>query len=109
MRSQRAQLEGQLRAAVQEDDITESLARKGNTDQEKVFEEEIKKHDLWVTYIRTNIQAQENVIRAMTEKNAEYADARLKIDDVVRRREDTIGSLVASYYVQHFRFINGLK
>ena len=98
MRSQRAQLEGQLRAAVQEDDITESLARKGNTDQEKVFEEEIKKHDLWVTYIRTNIQAQENVIRAMTEKNAEYADARLKIDDVVRRREDNIGSLVASYH-----------
>ena len=34
----------------------------------------------------------------MTERNAEYADARLKVDDIVRAREDMIGSLVASYH-----------
>merc|ERR1719334_604894 len=83
---------------MQKDDITESLARRGNKDQEKVFQEEIKKHDQTVAYIRQNIHAQQNIIRAMTEKNAEYADARMKVDEVVRQREDTIGSLVASYH-----------
>ena len=34
----------------------------------------------------------------MTERNAEYADARVKVDNVVRAREDMIGSLVASYH-----------
>ena len=139
MRSQRAQLEGELRASVQNDDITESLARfgtsglyfyvlpcrRGNKDQEKVFEEELKKHDKIVAFIKQNIAAQENIIRfdynnplitgseiypllsnihslptdrAMTERNAEYADARVKVDNVVRAREDMIGSLVASYH-----------
>ena len=77
MRSQRAQLEGELRASVQNDDITESLARfgtsglyfnvlpcrRGNKDQEKVFEEELKKHDKIVAFIKQNIAAQENIIR----------------------------------------------
>merc|ERR550519_790025 len=34
----------------------------------------------------------------MTERNAEYADARVKVDNIVRAREDMIGSLVASYH-----------
>ena len=34
----------------------------------------------------------------MTERNAEYADARVKVDIVVRAREDMIGSLVDSYH-----------
>jgi tyrosine-protein phosphatase non-receptor type 23 len=98
MRGQRAQLEGELRAAVQADDITEGLARHGNTDQEKVFQQELQKHDQTVTYIRQNIHAQQNITQAMTERNAEYADARVKVEEVVRRREDSIGSLVASYH-----------
>ena len=34
----------------------------------------------------------------MTERNAEYADARVKVDNVVRARENVIGSLAASYH-----------
>ena len=80
---------------MQADDITESLARHGNTDQDKVFQQ---KHDQTVAYIRQNIHVQQNITQVMTERNAEYADARVKVEEVVRRREDSIGSLVASYH-----------
>ena len=77
-------LEGELRAGVQNDDITECLARKGAVDQGKIFEEEMRKHDKTVQLIRQNIQAQSNIVRAMTERNAVYADARIKVDEVMR-------------------------
>merc|ERR1719334_1357157 len=85
MRSQRAQLEGEFRAGVQNDDITESLAQKGNVDQSGIFEKELKKHEKTVQLIRQNIQAQVNIVQAMTERNAIYADARLKVDELMRK------------------------
>ena len=39
--------------------------RRGNKDQEKVFEEELKKHDKVVAFIKQNIAAQENIIRSV--------------------------------------------
>ena len=39
------------------------FCRRGNKDQEKVFEEELKKHDKTVAFIKQNIAAQENIIR----------------------------------------------
>ena len=39
--------------------------RRGNKDQEKVFEEELKKHDRVVAFIKQNIAAQENIIRSV--------------------------------------------
>ena len=45
------------------------LRRRGNKDQEKVFEEELKKHDKTVAFIKQNIAAQENIIRCVSCKN----------------------------------------
>ena len=44
--------------------------RRGNKDQEKVFEEELKKHDKVVAFIKQNIAAQENIIRSVEIKEA---------------------------------------
>ena len=44
--------------------------RRGNKDQEKVFEEELKKHDRVVAFIKQNIAAQENIIRSVEIKKA---------------------------------------
>ena len=44
--------------------------RRGNKDQEKVFEEELKKHDRVVAFIKQNIAAQENIIRSVEIKEA---------------------------------------
>ena len=51
MKSQRAQLEGELRAGVL-NDITERMARKGDLDQGKIFEQKMKKHDKTVQLIK---------------------------------------------------------
>jgi len=98
MRNQRAQLEEEFRSGVKKDDITSSLARNTSSDQDAIFKQELAKHDKTVQFIRQNIQAQGNIVRAMGERNAEYADARVKVDELLRRREDMIGSLVASYH-----------
>jgi hypothetical protein len=52
MRGQRHQLMDNLREAIKNDDITNSLASKGNKDNQKVFEDELKKHQATVDYIR---------------------------------------------------------
>ena len=98
MRSQRRQLEQDLRNAVQEDDITGRIAVKGSAEAEKIFVEELKKHDRIIGYIRQNIAAQGAIVQAMSERNAEYADARYKVDSVMRQREEALGHLVASYH-----------
>jgi len=99
MRSQRSKLEEDLRRDLLEDDITGSLAVKGEgADVQQVFEEQLKKHDKTVATIRQNLVAQSNILSAFTESNARFADTRKKVTSVVRRREDTIGSLVASYH-----------
>ncbi len=52
MRRQRRLLEEELREAVRRDDITASLAQRGNKDADKIFQAEIKKHEKTVEYIR---------------------------------------------------------
>ena len=50
-------------------------------------------------HLRQNIRAQNNILAALTEKNAEYAAAREKIGAFVRDRNEMIGGLVASFHV----------
>ena len=52
MKAQRRTLEQDLREAVRRDDITTSLAQRGNKDTDKIFQTEIKKHEKTVEYIR---------------------------------------------------------
>jgi biopolymer transport protein ExbB/TolQ len=52
MKAQRRQLEEELRESIRNDDITASLAQRGNKDVEKLFQSEIKKHEKTVEYIR---------------------------------------------------------
>ena len=47
-------------------DVNLFSCRRGNKDQEKVFEEELKKHDKMVAFIKQNIAAQENIIRLVS-------------------------------------------
>ena len=98
MRNQRIGLEQTLRDAIKNDDITSSLAKHGNRNNSQIFEEEIKKHDRTVEYIRQNIVAQKNILSALAEKNAEYASAREKIDAFVASRTERVDSMIASYY-----------
>ena len=72
MRSQRGQLESELRTAMQEDDITAKLGRAGPNAQqtEKLFATELAKHDRLVGFIRQNISAQTGILQVNIIANA---------------------------------------
>ena len=45
----------------------------------------MKKHDTIVTYIEQNLSAQENILKALTEANAAYADTRKNYTDITKK------------------------
>ncbi|XP_071941772.1 tyrosine-protein phosphatase non-receptor type 23-like [Antedon mediterranea] len=99
MKNQRKHLEKQLREKLQNDDITSTIVTKDEGDRKKFFEEELAKHQSTVTYIEQNLSAQDNILKAVTEANARYADTRKMSADIAQRREDKIQELVMSYTV----------
>ena len=49
------------------------------------FRENLQKHDQVLTYIRQNLTAQDNILRALTDTNAEYAGIRKATGQVLQR------------------------
>jgi tyrosine-protein phosphatase non-receptor type 23 len=52
---------------------------------QEFFKEQIKKHEQTVTYIHQNVAAQDNILRALTETNADYANIRRATVDITQR------------------------
>ncbi|XP_022238599.1 tyrosine-protein phosphatase non-receptor type 23-like [Limulus polyphemus] len=97
MRCQRSMLESQLREAVQNDDITKLLVtRDKNDDLQKLFDEELKKHSHLLGLLEQNLAAQDNILRALTQAHARYADTRKATEDVLQRRKMFVLSLLNS-------------
>jgi len=99
MKDQRVNLEAQLRDSLLADDITKRLVvvAGGEEELENVFAEEMKKHEGLTTLLDKNLAAQENIIRALTEANAAYADERRAQEESSKRRAEVIEDLIASY------------
>lgn len=97
MRKQREMLESQLRDSILNDDITKSLVVKKDEDLETVFKEELQKHDKITQVLDQNLLAQENIIRALTEANAEYAETRRATVELKKKRDSAIQSFLSSY------------
>lgn len=102
MRDQRNSLEKQLRDLIQQDDITTVLVTTERADMkvwtfpfyghsivsciivvcqflafsQKLFEEQLKKYEQVKVYIDQNMAAQENILKALTEANVQYASVR---------------------------------
>ncbi len=87
MKVQRADLASQLRDAVHGDDVTKRLvafadsSSRGGTESEEerrqaFFDNELKKFEPQVKLLRQNMLAQENIVRALTEANANFAETR---------------------------------
>jgi len=45
-----------------------------------LFQEELKKHDSVIGYIKQNLAAQENILNAVTEANVRYAKIKKVVD-----------------------------
>nr|XP_020771686.1 tyrosine-protein phosphatase non-receptor type 23 isoform X3 [Odocoileus virginianus texanus] len=97
MRDQRVSLEQQLRELIQKDDITAALVTADHSEMKKLFEEQLKKYDQLRVYLEQNLAAQDNVLRALTEANVQYAAVRRVLGDLDQKWNSTLQSLVASY------------
>ncbi|XP_004704046.1 tyrosine-protein phosphatase non-receptor type 23 isoform X1 [Echinops telfairi] len=96
MRDQRLSLEQQLRELIQKDDITASLVTTDHSEMKKLFEEQLKKYDQLRVYLEQNLAAQDNVLRALTEANVQYAAVRRVLSDLDQKWNSTLQTLVAS-------------
>merc|ERR1740129_321078 len=65
----------------------------------EIFAAELKKHDTDKGYIEQNLNAQTNIIKAITEVNAKYAPTRRKVADLIDARREKISSLIDSFAV----------
>ncbi|XP_066100749.1 tyrosine-protein phosphatase non-receptor type 23 isoform X1 [Saccopteryx bilineata] len=97
MRDQRVSLEQQLRELIQKDDITASLVTTDHSELKKLFEEQLKKYDQLRVYLEQNLAAQDNVLRALTDANVQYAAVRRVLGEVDQKWNSTLQTLVASY------------
>ncbi|KAK7146978.1 hypothetical protein R3I94_009733 [Phoxinus phoxinus] len=97
MRDQRSSLEKQLRDLIQHDDITTALVTTERADMKKLFEEQLKKYEQVKVYIDQNLAAQENILKALTEANVQYATVRKGLTETEHKWNSTVQMLVASY------------
>ncbi|XP_068180543.1 tyrosine-protein phosphatase non-receptor type 23 [Antennarius striatus] len=97
MREQRSSLEKQLRDLIQQDDITSTLVTTERADMKHVFEEQLKKYEQVKVYIDQNLAAQENILKALTEANVQYATVRKGLTQTEQQWNSTVQGLVGSY------------
>lgn len=126
MREQRSSLEKQLRDLIQQDDITSTLVTTERADMkvrvpacrsgsehrgvmkpqyfctrllssQHIFEEQLKKYEQVKVYIDQNLAAQENILKALTEANVQYASVRKGLGQTEQQWNSTVQGLVGSY------------
>ncbi|KAI5092470.1 tyrosine-protein phosphatase non-receptor type 23 isoform X1, partial [Silurus meridionalis] len=97
MKDQRSSLEKQLRELIQQDDITTALVTTERTDMKRLFEEQLKKYEQVKVYIDQNLAAQENILKALTDANVQYATVRKSLTETELKWNSTVQMLVASY------------
>ncbi|KAL7829883.1 hypothetical protein AOLI_G00307680 [Acnodon oligacanthus] len=97
MRKQRISLENQLRDLIQKDDMTSVLVTTERYQFKALFEEQLKKYDQLKGYIDQNLAAQENILKALTEANVQYAVVRKTLTLTEQQWHSSVQSLVASY------------
>uniref|UniRef100_A0AAY5F4T0 Tyrosine-protein phosphatase non-receptor type 23 n=1 Tax=Electrophorus electricus TaxID=8005 RepID=A0AAY5F4T0_ELEEL len=97
MKDQRSSLEKQLRELIQQDDITAALVTTERADMKRLFMEQLKKYEQVKMYIDQNLAAQENILKALTEANVQYATVRKILTDTEHKWNSTVQMLVASY------------
>ncbi|XP_061530665.1 tyrosine-protein phosphatase non-receptor type 23 isoform X1 [Phycodurus eques] len=97
MRDQRGTLEKQLRDLIHQDDITSTLVTTERADIKHVFEEQLKKYEQVKVYIDQNLAAQENILKALTEANVQYASVRKGLSQTEQQWTGTVQGLVGSY------------
>ncbi|PIO73770.1 BRO1-like domain protein [Teladorsagia circumcincta] len=99
MQTQRAQLLQRFTEEMNNDNIAKKLLSERDTDHKEMFSTELKKHDETLKYLDANMNAQEKILSALTEANADFSDYRKKIKASLNTRSEHIMTLVTAYDV----------
>ncbi|XP_043073303.1 tyrosine-protein phosphatase non-receptor type 23b [Puntigrus tetrazona] len=97
MRKQRISLESQLRDLIHKDDITGVLVTTDRAEIKTLFAEQLKKYDQLKGYIEQNLVAQDNILKALTEANVQYAPVRKTLTLTEQQWNSTAQALIASF------------
>lgn len=85
MRKQRIRLIADLRTALDKDDITPQALIDPYSDSNPIIKAQLSRHDKAIAVIDQNLAAQANILKALTEANANFADFRKQIFDTIER------------------------
>ncbi|TKR94620.1 hypothetical protein L596_008883 [Steinernema carpocapsae] len=99
MRMQRIKLYENFKGDLLRDDISGKLLADKHEDNKNLFDSELYKHDMNIALIEQNLTAQENILRALTEANAKYANVRQEAIEMAQKRSEQISELVNAYEV----------
>ncbi|XP_067281615.1 tyrosine-protein phosphatase non-receptor type 23b [Pseudorasbora parva] len=97
MRKQRISLESQFRDLIHKDDITGVLVTTDRAEIKTLFAEQLKKYDQLKGYIEQNLVAQDNILKALTEANVQYAPVRKTLTLTEQQWNGTVQALIASF------------
>ncbi|KAK0088528.1 hypothetical protein PV325_011727 [Microctonus aethiopoides] len=99
MQRQRSELYSKLRDSISQDNLTRILvtATAESTSLDTLFSEQLEKHQSLVNLIDQNLAAQDNVLSALTDAYARTAETRKSVEEIIKRRDLMISSLMTSY------------
>ncbi|KAI6234500.1 BRO1 domain-containing protein [Aphelenchoides fujianensis] len=98
MRKQRLRLIADLRESLDRDEITSHALSNPHVEPAPLIRAQLARHDKEVELIQRNLGAQENVLAALTAANANFADRRKEIFDVLERKNTKSLELVRSFH-----------
>ncbi|XP_074662602.1 tyrosine-protein phosphatase non-receptor type 23-like [Tubulanus polymorphus] len=96
MKTQRTELTEKLRENIRADDITLQLVSSDQSNTE-VFQKHLSKHDELRGILSQNLSAQDNILHALTDANAEFAKLRKSSAEIIHQREQAIANLKQAF------------
>ena len=91
MRSQRRLLIKDFGCDLESDDISKKALSERDMDRQNFFRVELGKHDRNLELINLNLQAQDAILKRLTEVNANFAEYRQKIIETAKRYHFCLG------------------
>ncbi|CAI8019869.1 Tyrosine-protein phosphatase non-receptor type 23 [Geodia barretti] len=96
MTQQRQVLVARFRQQMNSDDITKNLVGHLGNDHEVFLEDHLRQFKEVAAIIRQNLTAQENILTALTEANANKASTRQTVQEIAQQQQAMFASLVKS-------------
>ncbi|KAI1703561.1 BRO1-like domain-containing protein [Ditylenchus destructor] len=99
MRQQRSKFIQTISEDLERDEIDRKALAERDLDPARLFERELKKHTKIVDLIKQNLSAQDNILKALTEANANFAEFRRQIFESNEQRALQSLTIVTAFQV----------